>query len=133
MGKLKISNTIRELSDTSWLAQIVKDKMDVEFERNGNSTKARSYSVLHSIINEADDPDNHNIYYADMGYSGKGIVICDIRDTKALSEDYMRSMLLGMQSNYTNDDESYIISVLITHDLNSATIKSISDLLYAMN
>jgi hypothetical protein len=60
--KVKNSNTVRKLEDSSWLAQIIKDKMDVEFDKNGASARWYCLHTLHIIINEADDKNNSNIY-----------------------------------------------------------------------
>ena len=50
---------IRKLDDTSWLAQIVKDRMDVEFDKSATSPRWHCLNTLHIIVNEADDTDNH--------------------------------------------------------------------------
>lgn len=138
MRKSKISNTARKLEDTSWLAQIIKDKMDVESEKMGLYPSSRWFCLhtLHIIVNEADDPNNHKIYYDD--YNGKrSIVICEIPSLAlkhGLDFDVngMQCKLRGLAERYKDDDGMYIISVLTTNDLNSATIKDISELLYVM-
>ena len=135
MAKRK-KTTSRKLDDTSWLAQSIRDKMETEFERNGYGTSRwHCLQTFHIIVNEADDPENHNIYYDT--YNGKrSITICDIPSLMKHGTDFdregMRCKLNGLASRYTDDDGDYIVSVLTTHDLNSATIKDISELLYQM-
>ena len=125
MAKIKT----RKLEDSSWLAQTIADKMEVEFDRNGASSRWHCLHVLHIIINEADDPDNNNIYYDN--YNGKrSIVICEIPSLMKHGTDFdregMQSKLRGLAERYKDDDGQYIISILTTHDLNSATINDIS-------
>lgn len=130
MKKLKV----RELCDTSWLAQIIRDKMDVEFNNNGISTKYLCLQVLHIIVNEADDPNNKNIYYDN--YNGKRqIIICDIPSMTLehgadFSKEGMQNKLRGLAEKYKDDDGQYIVSVLTTHDLNSAKINDVSELMF---
>lgn len=129
MAKVKT----RRLEDTSWLAQTIKDKMEIEFDRNGASARWHCLNTLHIIINEADDQDNDNIYYDT--YNGKrSIVVCKIPSLMKHGTDFdhegMQCKLRGLAERYTDDDGQYIISVLTTHDLNSATIKDISELMY---
>jgi hypothetical protein len=136
MRKSRISNTVRKLEDTSWLAQIIKDKMDVEFDKNGASTRWHYLNTLHIIVNEADDPNNHTIYYDN--YNGRrSIVICDIPSLVFKhGSDFdvygMQNSLRGLAERYKDDDGNYIVSVLTTHDLNSAMIKDVSELLFQM-
>jgi len=129
------NNKIRKLQDTSWLAQIIQDKMDVEFNKNGTSSKWSCLQVLHIIVNEADDPNNYNIFYDD--YNGKrSIVICDIPSMIKHGIDFdrngMQCKLRGLAERYTDDEGQYIVSVLTTLDLNSATIKDVSELMYQL-
>lgn len=133
--KIKLSNKPRQLNDTSWLAQTIADKMEVEFDKNGASVRWHCLHTLHIIVNEADDPENSNIYYDD--YNGKrSITICDIPSLMKHGTDFdtygMQCKLRGLAERYTDDDGNYIVSVLTTHNLNSATIKDISELLYQM-
>lgn len=138
MKKMKLSNTVRRLEDTSWLAQIIKDKMDVESEKMGLYPSGRWYNLhtLHIIVNEADNPDNHNIYYDN--YDGKRqIIICDIPSlVLKYGTDYdkegMQNRLRGLAESCKDDDGMYLVSVLTTNDLNSAKIKDVSELLYAV-
>lgn len=130
MKKLKI----RELQDTSWLAQIIQDKMDVEFDKSGNGSRWNCLHTLHLIVNQADDAENENIYY-DI-YNGKRAII--IREIPSLAleqgldfdKEGMQNKLRGLAERYKDDDGQYIVSVLTTHDLNSAMIKDISELMY---
>jgi hypothetical protein len=127
----------RKLEDTSWLAQIIQDKMEVEFDKNGASIRWHCLHTLHIIVNEADDPDNEKIYYDN--YNGKrSIVICEIPSliTKH-GYDYdtcgMQAKLRGLAERYKDDDGMYLVSVLTTNDLNSAMIKDVSELMYQMS
>ena len=131
--KTKSSNTIRKLKDTSWLAQTIQDKMDVEFDKNNGSGRWHCLHTLKIIINEADDQNNHNIYYDT--YNGKRqIIICEIPSLMKHRTDFdtygMQCHLRGLAERYKDDDGEYIVSVLTTHDLNSATIKDLEELMY---
>ena len=133
---MKISNKVRKLEETSWLAQIIADKMEVEFDKNGASARWHCLHTLRIIVSEADDPENSNIYYDN--YNGKrSIVICDIPSLMKHGTDFdregMQCTLRGLAGRYTDDDGQYIVSVLTTNDLNSATIKDVSELLFQMN
>jgi hypothetical protein len=132
--KMKNKQT-RKLEDTSWLAQIIKDKMDVEFAKNGGSTRWHCLHTLHIIVNEADDPDNHSIYYDADTYKNV-ITICQIPSLMKHGTDFdregMRRKLRWLAERYKDDDGQYLVSVLTTNDLNSATIKDVSELLYQM-
>jgi len=133
MKKVRISNTPRKLEDTSWLAQLIQDKMDVEFSKNEASSRWSCLQTLHIIVNEADDQDNQSIYYDN--YNGKrSIVICDIPSLMKHGTDFdrygMQCRLRGLSERYKDDDGMYIVYVSTTHDLNSATIKDVSELMY---
>lgn len=129
------NQTTRKLEDTSWLAQVIKDKMDVEFEKNYGSPRWHALHTLHIIVNEADDENNSNIYYDT--YKGiRSIVICEIPSLTKHGTDFdtygMQCMLRGLAERYKDDNGMYIVSVLTTNDLNSATIKDISELMYQL-
>lgn len=134
---MKMSNKIRKLEDTSWLAQIIKDKMDVESEKMGlyPSIRWNCLHTLHIIVNEADDTNNEKIYYDN--YNGKrAIIISDIPSLIKYGTDFdkygMQCKLRGLAERYTDDDGQYIVSVMTTNDLNSAMIKDIEELMYQM-
>jgi len=100
--------TMRKLEDTSWLAQIIKDKMDAESEKMGSWASSRWHALhtLHIIINEADDQDNPNIYYDN--YNGKrSIVICEIPSLMKHGTDFdtngMQCKLRGLAERYTDE------------------------------
>ena len=128
--------TVRKLDDTSWLAQSIRDKMSVEFDKNGNSSRYFGLQTLYVIVQEADDPENEKIYYDN--YRGKRqIIIHDIpslviKHGMDFSSEGMRSKLLGLAEKYKDDDGMYIVDVRITHDLNSAYINDIHGLLLAI-
>ena len=135
---MKPSNKVRKLEDTSWLAQSIQDKMDVEAERMGlyPSIKWNCLHTLHIIVNAADDPNNENIYYDN--YNGKRAII--IRDIPSMALEHgldfnqegMQNKLRGLAERYTDDDGQYLVSILTTHDLNSATINDLSELMFQM-
>jgi len=136
--KTKSSNTVRKLEDSSWLAQIIQDKMDVESSKMGLwvSSRWNALNTLHIIINKADDKDYDNIYYDT--YNGKrSITICEIPSlTIEYGYDYdtegMQARLRGLQERYKDDNGMYIVSVLTTNDLNSATINDLEELMYQL-
>ncbi len=133
---MKISNKPRELKDSSWLAQTIKDKMEVEFDKNLSSVRYNCLNTLYIIVKEADDAENENIFYD--SYNGKrSIVIRDIPSLMKHGYDFdrngMQCKLRGLAERYKNDDGSYLVSVLTTNDLNSATINDISELMFQMN
>lgn len=134
MIKTRLSNTMRKLQDSSWLAQTIKDKMEIESNKIGLylSTYWKCLHTLYVIVKEADNEENDKIYY-DNGR----IIICEIPSlTLKYGTDFdtygMQCKLRGLAERYTDDDGQYIVSVSTTNDLNSATIKSISELLYCM-
>lgn len=125
----------RKLDDTSWLAQTIADKMEAEFDQNGATPRWNCLHVFHMIANEADDPDNQQIYY-EVRDGKRSIVICDIPSLMKHGSDFdregMRCKLRGLAERYKDDEGMYLVSVLTTHDLNSATFKDVSELLYQM-
>ncbi len=128
--------TMRKLEDSSWLAQTIKDKMEVEFDKNGPSPRWRTLQTFHTIVNEADDAENESIYY-DNQDGKRQIIVSDIPSLMKHGTDFdregMRCKLRGLAERYKDDDGMYIVSVLTTHDLNGATIKDVSELLYQMS
>ena len=129
--------TTRKLEDTSWLAQTIQDKMDVESEKMGSWVSGRwsCLRTLHIIVNEADDQDNESIYYDN--YNGvRSITICEIPSLMKHGTDFdtegMQGKLRGLAENYKDDNGMYIVSVLTTNDLNSATVRDVSELIYQM-
>ncbi len=136
MAKMKISNKPRKLEDSSWLAQTLKDKMEVEFDKNLGSIRYNCLNTLYIIVKEADDPENENIYYDNYNGS-RSIVIRDIPSLMKYGYDFdrsgMQAKLRGLAERYKDDDGMYIVSVATTHDLNTAMIKDISELIFQMN
>ncbi|MFA5099469.1 MAG: hypothetical protein WC547_01110 [Candidatus Omnitrophota bacterium] len=129
--------TVRKLEDSSWLAQTIKDKMEVEFEKDQRSIRYSTLQTLHVIINEADDPENEEIYYLNQG-NKRQVIICEIPSLAAKhGSDFdtygMQCKLRGLAEKYKDDDGMYIVHVLTTNDLNSATIEDLSELLYQMH
>jgi hypothetical protein len=127
----------RELQETSWLAQVIADKMEAESGKFGLYPTSR-WNCLHTllaIVNEADDPENDKIYY-DNCDGKRQIIICDIPSLVKHGTDFdregMRNKLSGMAEKYKDDEGMYLVHMLVTHDLNSAVIKDVSGLLFAM-
>lgn len=120
----------RKLNNSSWLAQSIQDKMD--FAVCG-SVKYNNLQTLLVIVQEADDNKNGNIYYTNHN-NNRQIVICNIPDLSKHGSDFnqykMQCRLLGLAESCRDDEGNYIVNVLTTHDLNSATINDISELLY---
>lgn len=128
-------STTRKLEETSWLAQIIRDKQDVEFDTKGPTPRYFALNTLRVIINEADDKENDKIYYAN--YNGKRqIIICEIPSLMKHGYDFdtygMQNKLRGLAERYKDDNGNYIVSVLTTNDLNSATVNDLEELLYQM-
>jgi len=125
----------RKLEETSWLAQTIVDKMEVESNKNGYTARWHCLHTLKIIVNEADNPDNKNIHY-DRVDGKRQIVICDIPSLMKHGYDYsregMQNKLRGLAERYKDDDGMYLVSVLTTHDLNSATIKDLEELMYQL-
>ena len=126
----------RKLTDTSWLAQAVQDKMHVEFDKNYNSIRYNCLATLHIIINEADDINNKNIFYDNVD-NKRQIIIRDIPSLIKYGTDFdregMQAKLRGLAERYKDDDGMYIVTVATTHDLNYAVIKNLTELLYQMH
>ena len=124
----------RKLEETSWLAQTIVDKMEVE-SKNGYTARWHCLHTLKIIVNEADNPENKNIHY-DRVDGKRQIVICDIPSLMKHGYDYsregMQNKLRGLAERYKDDDGMYLVSVLTTHDLNSAIIKDLEELMYQL-
>ncbi|HNT26434.1 MAG TPA: hypothetical protein PKM21_18855 [Anaerolineales bacterium] len=121
MKKAKIAT--RKLKETSWLAQTLVDKMEIEFSENGESAKWRAFKFLKYIVSCADTGE-WEMRYENIEKYNAGLIRQIIIPTIPYG---MQSEFLGMQARYED-----VISVLVTHDLNSATIKDISRLMDAM-
>jgi hypothetical protein len=125
----------RKLEETSWLAQTIADKMEVESNKNGYTARWHCLHTLKIIVNEADNPENNNIHY-DRVDSKRQIVICDIPSLMKHGYDFsregMQNKLRGLAERYKDDDGMYLVSVLTTHDLNSAVIKDLEELMYQL-
>lgn len=125
----------RKLEETSWLAQIITDKMEVESNKNGYTARWHCLHTLKIIVNEADNPESKNIHY-DRVDGKRQIVICDIPSLMKHGYDFsregMQNKLRGLAERYKDDDGMYLVSVLTTHDLNSATIKDLEELMYQL-
>ena len=132
MKKVKM----RTLEETSYLAQLIKDKMKLEFESNKISIRYTCLETLLLVVREADDKNNENIYYDN--YDNKRLII--IRQIQSMmkygsdfSHEGVANKLRGLAERYKDDEGNYIVSVLTTNDLNSAKIKDVSELMFAMS
>ena len=127
---------MRQLEESSWLAQIIVDKMEVEFDKNGASNRYNCLQTLLIIVREADNPDNIEIYHDT--YNGKrSITICDIKPMYEYGMDFdsegMRCKLRGLALSYKDDNGMYLVSVLTTNDLNSAMITDLNNLMFQLS
>ena len=122
----------RKLTDTSYLAMSIKDKMDIESLANGISYRWKNLLTLLLIVREADNVENGNIYYQNTN-SKRDIIIRKIEGMPAEGTDYTtegrRKKLTGLQETVRDENGNYILSVLTTHDLNSARINDLQELL----
>ena len=110
--------TTRKLEDTSWLAQSLADKAEVELSRNGQSGRYSALNTLHTIINMAD---GGSAQYGNN--NGK-------RQITITNPSYtLQCGLLGLAARYGTD----LVHVAVTHDLNNATIEDLSELVFRMN
>lgn len=121
----RVKATTRKLTESSWLAQTLVDMMKVESDASGYTPKWSCLQVLKYIVNEADNPDNPDIYYRNT--SGKlEIVVREIPSLILHGTDFdqmgVQNKLRGLAERYTDDDGNYTVIVQTTHDLNSATI-----------
>lgn len=133
----KVNKIEKGLNDSSWLAQIIKQRMDVEFNTKGDTTRFNCLNTLHAIVNQADDKNNDDIFYDKIG-GNNAIVIADIpslveKEGLDFDKHGMQSKLRGLAENYKYDDGNYIVSVNTTLGLNSAIIKDISALMFELN
>lgn len=117
----------------SELSNAIESMMRIESDKNGISNKWNSLHVLKLMVDEADSPENPQIYYQWTGCKRK-IVVTEIPDLSIHEGSYftrygMQNALRGLGERYKNDDGGYLVSVKTTHDLNSATI-NLTDLLF---
>jgi len=126
---------MRKLEDTSLAAQAIQDKMNVEFSEKGHTIRWDCLHTLHIIINEADNMENDQIYYYNSDCQ-RQIVLCEIPQLYKYGTDFdihgMQAKLRGLAERYKDDEGQYLVSVLTTNDLNSATIKDLSELIYQL-
>ena len=108
----------------------------MNLKKNGVSNRYQALQTLRVIVNEADNKENDSIYYANYG-SKRQIIICEIPSLvikHGTNYDVygMQCKLRGLAEKYRDDDGNYIVSVLTTNDLNSATVNDLEELLYQM-
>jgi len=129
---------MRKLEETSWLAQHIRDRVDVEFDTYGYATlRYKNLQTFKIFVNEADNPENETIYYHQRD-GKRQIVICDIPSMMDKhGTDFcrygMRNKLHTLQISTPDDEGMYTVIASLTHDLNSATINDISELLYQLS
>ena len=104
----------------------------------GRRTRAKMLSALAYILQCAEDEENEKVWFTtcDIGHGPmkRGVVISDINALDwmrhELGTDFEPEFVLrGMQAA-TQDKDGYCMAVLTTHDLNSASIDNISELVY---
>ncbi len=126
----------RKLSETSWLAQIISDKMEVEFAKNSASEKWLCLQTLKAIVNEADSGAD-GIYRQNR--DGRLQIVVSSIPSLAMkygldfTAEGMLRKLTGLAERYRAEGGGYIVRVLSTHDLNSATIEDVSALMDAIS
>jgi len=92
-------------------------------------------SVTHNSERSRRPRESHNLLR--QLQRKRQIIICDIPSLAIeqgldFDRNGMQNKLRGLAEKYKDDDWQYIVSVLTTNDLNSATIKDISELMYQM-
>ena len=107
--------TTRRLDETSWLAQAVADRMEVEYSKNGKSAKWSALKTFKFIVNCADTNEWSMAYDNDDRTHNRLIVVPNI--PYGMQPDF-----LGLAERYKDEDGNYTVRVLVTHDLNSAVI-----------
>lgn len=118
-------------------SKIVKQMAIDEYSFN-RPTRAKLLNALSFIIKQAESEGNDRVYFTTKnighGNMNQGIVIQDISALwemrYELGSDFNPEYMLNGMQAATQDRDGYCMSVLTTHDLNSATIDNISELIY---
>lgn len=117
---------------------IIKEMAMDEYGFN-RPTRARLLNALSFVIKQAENPENEQVYFTTVnighGDRNKGIVIKDISALWGMqaelgSDFHPERMLRGIEAITQDPYDGYCMSVLTTHDLYSATIDDLSELLY---
>lgn len=101
---------------------------------SGRYTQGKLLNALGYIV-EVAESENKRVYFAE-GLHGerKGIIICDINELcgmqSKLGTDFNPEYMLNGMQAVTQDENGYCMSVLTTHDLYSAEIPDISEVVY---
>jgi hypothetical protein len=106
----------RKLKESSWLAQSLEDML----EASEPSSKKTCIQILKDVVDLADS-NYAGIYYETV--SGERYIVISNIPTE------MQNGIRGLSERYKDDDGQYIVSALMTHDLNSAKI-NVSKLMY---
>jgi hypothetical protein len=107
----------RKLKESSWLAQTLADMLA---ECDQTSSRGLCIDTLKDVVTLA-DRGNHGIYYETVSCE-RYIVIQNIPSE-------LQNGIRGLAEKYKDDNGQYIVSALMTHDLNSAKI-NVSKLMY---
>ena len=105
----------RKLEATSWLAQTIADRVEIELEQNGESTKWVVLNTFKFIVNCADTGEWGMVYDNDAGTHNRLIRVPNIPYG-------MQPEFLGLAERCKDDEGNSTAMVLITHGLNSAVI-----------
>ena len=107
--------TTRKLEETSWLAQVLADMIAVEFEKNGESSKWKVLRTFKFIVNCSDAGEWGMFYDNEKRTHDRLIIVPTI--PYGMQPDF-----LGLAERCKDESGNYTVSVLTTHDLNSAVI-----------
>lgn len=123
-------NTIKaiKMRKISGQAQAISYEMQEEYSEHGATSRWNALQTLYILLKQADG-DGDNITYE--GEYHKSIIIRDIpslvqEEGLLFDRESMRGRLLGMSARYGAD----VVHVLITHNLNSAVIYDLSELMW---
>ncbi len=116
-GEIKITKkiTTRKLEETSWLAQGLADRMDIEVKENGESGEWNALRTFKFAVNCADTCEWGMYYDNDTRTNNRLIIVPNIPYG-------MQSNFLGLAERCKDAEGHYTVHVLVTHDLNSAVI-----------
>ena len=108
----------RNLEETSWLAQALRDSIDAG--QGGDDGKTACLITLYQLVRLADSG-NGARYETHRGK--RQIIVSQIPHK-------LQNALLGLSARYPGGEGGPLVSVLVTHDLNSAVINDLSELVF---